>query len=316
MANQAKHWKQDDFEIGPIVGKGSFGKVVLAKVKNHDYICALKYDTRHGSRLEKWLRELKIPSLLRHPNVLRTLGYFNVETNQASTLVIIMEYAPCGSLDKIINCHRSKYMNGFEEPIASNIIRQVMSGVDYCHDQDVIHRDIKLENIMVGYDGTIKVGDFGLANFCTDSDWRETYCGTGEYMAPEIIERKPYDKSVDNWSVGVLAYELMCGYTPFLPKEERHRDDRNKLCQNIINLTYKMPGHFSKTAQSFIRGFLQLKPQDRKSFKQAITDPWIVNVPEFNLTDEPVESTMTDGEDSLHRLVNNLSVNNNNATPN
>jgi len=301
MPSQSKHeWKEEDFEIGPMLGKGSFGKVYLARTKEHQYICALKC-TSDKVPLNKVLRELRIQSKLRHPNVLRTLGCYEKDIHHKKRLVIIMEYAACGSLDQIMR--HGEYSNGFEERIASNIIKQVMSAVDYCHDQNIIHRDIKLENVMVGYDGQIKVGDFGLAKFSLD--WNETYCGTGEYMAPEFYKKERYDKSVDYWSVGILTYELLCGHTPFWRKEEQGISYGGLMLKRIINLEYEMPGHFSDDAQNFIKGFLQLKPQDRKSFKQALTHPWIINASEPKST---TVSDVTERQESLDGLMEKLSI--------
>lgn len=201
------------FEIGKPLGKGKFGRVYLAREREHGFVCALKVMYKKElvqSRIEKQVRrEVEIQSNLRHPNILQLYGHFH----DSKRIFLILEYAGRGELYKHLQkAHR------FSEERAAVYILQMAGALRYLHGKHVIHRDIKPENILVGVNGEIKISDFGWSVHAP-SNRRNTYCGTLDYLPPEmIVPCSPggsYDERVDLWALGVLTYELLVGEAPF-----------------------------------------------------------------------------------------------------
>jgi len=159
-------------------------------------------------------REIEIQAHLRHRNILRMFGYFWDEKR----VYLILEYAPKGELYKELT-RRGR----FSERRGAMYVASLAAALDYMHGKHVIHRDIKPENLLLGYKGEIKLADFGWSVHAPSSR-RTTLCGTLDYLPPEMIENKEHDHSVDNWSLGVLAYEFLCGAPPF--EAEGHSEVR------------------------------------------------------------------------------------------
>ena len=154
-------------------------------------------------------REIEIQSHLRHQNILQMYGFFNDDEK----IYLILEYSPGGNLyDDIM----SSLNRCYNEEKASNYIAQVLQALKYMHSKNIIHRDIKLENLL-NTNGTIKLSDFGWSVHAP-SNRRKTVCGTLDYLPPEMVKRsedREYDHTVDIWGVGILAYEFVVGTPPF-----------------------------------------------------------------------------------------------------
>ncbi|KAG8510180.1 Aurora kinase C [Galemys pyrenaicus] len=199
----------DDFEIGRPLGKGKFGNVYLARLKESRFIVALK--VLFKSQIEKeglehqLRREVEIQAHLRHPNILRLYNYFH----DARRVYLILEYAPRGELYKELQKSHT-----LDEQRTATIIEELADALTYCHEKKVIHRDIKPENLLLGYRGEVKIADFGWSVH-TPSLRRKTMCGTLDYLPPEMIEGRTYNETVDLWCMGVLCYELLVGNPPF-----------------------------------------------------------------------------------------------------
>ncbi|KAF2154579.1 kinase-like protein [Myriangium duriaei CBS 260.36] len=201
------------FEIGKPLGKGKFGRVYLVRERHSGFVCALKVldkaELQQG-RVEKQVRrEIEIQSNLRHPNILRLYGHFH----DSKRIFLILEFAGRGELYK----HLQK-AGRFSEPQTARYIAQMACALRYLHKKHVIHRDIKPENILIGLHGEIKISDFGWSVH-SPGNRRNTYCGTLDYLPPEMIVPKTvdncYDEKVDLWALGVLMYELLVGRAPF-----------------------------------------------------------------------------------------------------
>jgi serine/threonine protein kinase len=173
----------------------------------------------HKNLLEKFdffsqmKKEIEIQWRLRHPHIIRLYGYFYDE----KSLYVVLEYAMYGNLYQQLK--KSKFFN---EDKSRHIIRQVVSALIYMQERNVIHRDIKPENILImDLDRMhIKLCDFGWSTHTID-ERRTTFCGTVDYVAPELLVQGGYDEKVDVWAVGILTYELLTGSAPFSGTDER-----------------------------------------------------------------------------------------------
>ncbi|XP_051890419.1 calcium/calmodulin-dependent protein kinase type 1-like isoform X2 [Pristis pectinata] len=163
----------------------------------------------------------------------------------------------------------------YTEKDASSLIRQILEAVRYLHENGVVHRDLKPENLLYynsDENSKIMISDFGLSKM-QDMGVMSTACGTPGYVAPEVLHQKPYDKAVDCWSIGVIAYILLCGYPPF------YEDTESKLFARISKADYEFDSPFwddiSEQAKSFIRHLLEKDPKKRFTCEQALRHPWI-----------------------------------------
>jgi aurora kinase len=138
----------------------------------------------------------------------------------------------------------------------------------YCHKKHVIHRDIKPENLLIGIKGELKIADFGWSVHAPNSR-RQTLCGTLDYLPPEMVEGRDHDHAVDVWSLGVLAYEFLCGVPPF--EAEGHSETYKR----ILRVDLKFPAHVSADAQDMIASLLVKEPRNRLSLSKLLEHPWI-----------------------------------------
>lgn len=167
-----------------------------------------------------------------HENIVRAYSHF--EDNDF--YYIIVEYVDNGNLyHKIIQSR-----NGFTESQAFVYFKQVVKALEFLHENYLVHRDLKPENILINKKDKVKLCDFGC---CVDirNGFRETFCGTFEYMAPEIIRELPYNQGVDIWSLGILLYEMIHGHSPFCKKSDDNNRDLSQIFRNILthNLSFK-----------------------------------------------------------------------------
>ncbi|XP_035795581.1 aurora kinase C-like [Anopheles albimanus] len=267
-----KVWTLSNFDIGRPLGKGKFGNVYLAREKETKFVIALKVLFKkqvHAQGIEHQVRrEIEIQSHLRHPNILRMYGYFHDETR----IYLILEFAPGGTLFKEQQQQPGKR---FPEKRSAYYIKSLVSALIYLHERNVIHRDIKPENLLLGHGGELKIADFGWSVHEPTSS-RTTLCGTVDYLSPEMVQGQPHTKTVDLWSLGVLAYELLCGKAPFLATtyEETYR--------KIIRVQYTVPSDISKPAAHLISRLLVREPEKRMPLEHIAIHPWITLMVEKN----------------------------------
>lgn len=156
------------------------------------------------------LREIKLHSFFNHNNIVKLYGFFSDSIN----IYLLMEYMEEGTLYTLLKKNKK-----FPEQYVSDRIREICTALHYLHDMDVVHRDIKLENVVLSnvspslMQGVAKLCDFGWAAVINGR--RTTYCGTFDYAPPEIIEGKDYNQNVDLWSLGVMTFEMLTGQLPF-----------------------------------------------------------------------------------------------------
>uniref|UniRef100_A0A182JR94 Aurora kinase n=1 Tax=Anopheles christyi TaxID=43041 RepID=A0A182JR94_9DIPT len=260
-----KVWTLSNFDIGRPLGRGKFGNVYLAREKETKFVIALKVLFKkqvHAQGIEHQVRrEIEIQSHLRHPNILRMYGYFHDE----SRIYLILEYAPGGTLFKEQQQQPGKR---FPENRCAIYVYSLVSALIYLHERNVIHRDIKPENLLLGHGGELKIADFGWSVHEPTSS-RTTLCGTLDYLSPEMVQGQPHTKTVDLWSLGVLAYELVCGKAPFLATtyEETYR--------KIMKVQYTVPPDVTKAASHLISRLLVKDPANRMPLENVAVHPWI-----------------------------------------
>jgi serine/threonine protein kinase len=198
---------------------------------------------------------------MRHPNILRLYNYFWDEDK----VYLMLEMAPGGELYALLT-ERGR----FSEARAAWYLKQMVEAIRYCHSKHVIHRDIKPENILIGFNDTLKIADFGWSVHAPTSR-RDTFCGTLDYLPPEMVENVKHDYSVDTWGLGVLAYEFLVGKPPF---EDTSKKNTYKKIQSV---QVEFPPFLSKQAVSLIRGLLRKDPKHRMSLDEVLRHPWITS---------------------------------------
>ncbi|KAI0450745.1 serine/threonine-protein kinase [Xylaria acuta] len=253
------------FEIAKSLGKGSFGRVYLAKHKESGRICALKIlnkesITRAGNERHV-RREIEVHSQLRHPGILNFYGWFH----DSSRIVMILEYAIGGELFGVLQREGE-----FSEQCAAKYVAQVAISLSYLHRKHIMHRDIKPENILLGLHGELKLADFGYSVYAPD-DRRETRCGTLDYLPPEMLTSShlSYTNAVDLWALGVLTYEFLTGGAPFTDTAAATRRRIRELDMEPL------PDSLSSEAKDFVHSLLVLDPSSRLSLKGVLDHPWI-----------------------------------------
>ena len=204
----------NDFVLGKQLGKGSFGSVSIVTRKKDNINYAMKRVNLSRSpktEIEAALNEIRLLASLIHPNI---IGYKETFYDAPSgTLNIVMELADAGDLSKRIEFNKK---NGlvFDEDLIWEWIIQILNGVLYLHDHQIIHRDLKSANIFLMKNGVLKIGDLNVSKL-SKNDYARTKTGTPYYLAPEVWADRPYDYKCDIWSIGCIIYELCCLVPPF-----------------------------------------------------------------------------------------------------
>ncbi|KAI1125929.1 Pkinase-domain-containing protein [Nemania abortiva] len=251
------------FEIGRTLGEGSFGRVCVARHRQSGYSCAIKSISKDALPRAAVMREIEIQRSLKHPGIVELYAWFE----DSSCIYIILEYAAGGDL-----CDALRRETRFSEQHAAACIAQVASALAHMHSKNIMHRDIKLENILLSLNGEVKLADFGLSILSPDN--RETsVCGTPEYYAPEMLQpdSPSYTNAIDSWALGVLAYELLVGHSPFRSYSWISTPER--ILERDMDL---LPESISPHAENFIDSLLAMEPSERLSPEAALVHPWIV----------------------------------------
>eukprot|EP01028_Stygiella_incarcerata_P006944 TRINITY_DN2833_c0_g1_i1.p1 TRINITY_DN2833_c0_g1~~TRINITY_DN2833_c0_g1_i1.p1 ORF type:complete len:1467 (-),score=347.38 TRINITY_DN2833_c0_g1_i1:173-4573(-) len=203
------------WRLGEFLGRGAYGSVYLGMNSETGELIAVKRvavseKDEKSEQLKALEREIGLMKKLQHPNIVRYLG---TETRDGF-LNIFMEYVPGGSISYLL-----EKFGGFEESVVRVYLRQILSGLQYLHDHDIVHRDIKGANILVDDKGNIKLADFGasknLNEILQPNLGLSSICGTPYWMSPEMIRQLGHDKKADIWSVGATAYEMFAGFPPY-----------------------------------------------------------------------------------------------------
>ncbi|KAM5284719.1 serine/threonine-protein kinase MARK2-like isoform 3-T5 [Hipposideros larvatus] len=206
------------------------------------------------------LTEARCMARLRHPNIVELFEVINTQDH----LFIAMEYIGGGNLLDYIHTH-GRMMEGE----ARDAFRQLVSAVQYCHEQGVIHLDIKPKNVLFSTDRKVKLTDFGISELY-DGNKLTAFCGTPSYMAPEITQMEAYDgPPADVWSLGVVLYHMVTGHTPF------HSKDFGELARQITKGEYTVPHDISIQLQILLSHLITVDPMKRSTLLQVMRDSWL-----------------------------------------
>ena len=251
-----------------IIGSGSYGQVYLGQnILDKKYYAIKHMDKKIiFSILNSLLnikKEIDIQSKISHPNIVKLLYVKESE----SSFDLIMEYAQNGNLFYYI---REKESLSEEESFS--IFIQVVNAINFLHENDLIHRDIKPENILLFENNIVKLCDFG---WCVKLNGyqRGTFCGTTEYMSPELVNHQGYGKENDTWSLGVLLYEMIHGYSPFKP--DKNEFGPEEVIQNIINHNLKFRQQVSERCKKLIYGLLNPNINERYTVKDIFNSEFV-----------------------------------------
>lgn len=251
------------------IGYGAYGEVwicehIRSKEKRAVKIIEKSWLSSEMLKNRTVLEEVEILRALDHPNILKIFEYFEDSKNY----YIVMEYCQYGDL--LDELHKR---DKFDEATASKIMEQVLSGLNYIHTKLVVHRDIKLENILIwskDKDLDVKIIDFNIATFKTSAKLTK-FTGTFYYLAPEVIEES-YDEKCDLWSCGVIMYLLLTGEFPFNGKNREQVLQSINACKYQQNPAYQTLSALSKDLLSHL---LTKSPSSRYSARESLTHPWI-----------------------------------------
>ncbi|ETW00903.1 CAMK/CAMK1 protein kinase [Aphanomyces invadans] len=265
---------RDKYVLGGTLGEGSYAIVKKARNKETGESYAVKVFKKEGlsEQDERDIQtEVAILGRLNHPNVLNLVDFFS----EPKYYYIVTDLCEGGEL-----FDRISQLSYYTEKEARDLVKVLLTAIDYCHDHGVVHRDLKPENILMinkTDNASIKIADFGFAKEALNG--LTTTCGSPEYVAPEIISRsdasQTYGTPVDIWSIGVITYVLLGGYTPF------HDENQNVLFDNICHgqFYFYSPDwdEISDDAKEFLKLALTVDPAKRPTAKQLLKDPWIVD---------------------------------------
>ncbi|ETV67185.1 CAMK/CAMK1 protein kinase, variant 1 [Aphanomyces astaci] len=262
----------DQYKLGETLGTGNFSVVREALHKPSGQRYAIKCIKKGGlsnDELEALTTEVAVLKQMKHPNIMILHDFFS----EPDYYYLVTEYMDGGELfDRVVE--KSYY----SEREARDLVKLLLEAIKYCHECNVVHRDLKPENLLLTSkmdDASIKLADFGFAKRVDMHDeGLKTACGTPGYVAPEILESRPYGKSVDIWSIGVITYILLCGYPPF--NDDNHHALFRKIKQGQFEFDAPYWDAISDDAKHFIGQMLVVDNKLRATAAQLLEHPWIV----------------------------------------
>ena len=317
----------DDLILTKSLGKGAFGEVFLTQKKGCSEFYATKRLDRAFSEKPENIKllanEITLLKKFHHPNIVKLIDLKKTKSH----CYIVMEFCNGGALSGCLKKYKAAHRRPFSEEIVQYIMRQVVSGLAFLHSNKIIHRDLKLDNILVTFPSendksalnmlkcTAKIIDFGFATKLHSSKANLTYTvlGTPSNMDPQLLKnmetRTPnqqgYDEKADIWSLGTLCYEMLVGHLAF------SGSSMQELFQKVKQGTYTLPTNLSKEVVSFINGMLQKDPNKRLSAKDLLKHEFLIkNVKQFQPVDvRKIPGTVSGGVMNINTNAGNKNVN-------
>ena len=291
------------------IGRGGYGKIYLAKNTKDNKEYAIKYISKEkmkqvgvdGSVIQ---REIDVHIRINHPRIIKLHSFLEDKYNY----YLALEYAPNGNLYQYIQKKK-----GMPESEAFKYFIQVSSAIYFLHKYGYVHRDIKPENILLDKNLDVKLCDFGWC-VSVEKGERTTFCGTYEYMAPEMVNDELYDTGIDIWSLGVLLYEMIHGYSPFRAHNNQAQDPKSaqvEIFLNIKNNKYTIDKQISEECTDLIAKLLTTDTKKRIKIGDIFTHPWVVNkekeyFPLFNRTEIKNKKKISNNSSDNNSKINNL----------
>ncbi|KAF8331317.1 putative Serine/threonine-protein kinase gad8 [Cantharellus anzutake] len=244
----------DSFDLLSLIGKGSFGKVMQVRKKDTGRIYALKtirkaHIASRPGEITHILAERTVLALVNNPFIVPLKFSFQTPDK----LYLVMSFVNGGEL-----FYHLQREGRFDQSRSRFYAAELLCALEHLHSFNVVYRDLKPENILLDFTGHIALCDFGLCKLNMSEDSKtNTFCGTPEYIAPELLESKGYTKTVDWWTLGVLIFEMLTGLPPF------YDQDVNKMYQRILHDTLRFPDDMSTEARSIIAALLKRDPTQR-----------------------------------------------------
>ncbi|QIX00523.1 hypothetical protein AMS68_006040 [Peltaster fructicola] len=260
-----------DFNIERTLGTGSFGRVHLVQSKHNQRYYAVKVLKKAQvvkmKQVEHTNDERRMLQRCKHPFLITLWGTFQDSKN----LYMVMDFIEGGELFSLL-----RKSQRFPNPVAKFYAAEVTLALDYLHSMNIIYRDLKPENLLLDRHGHLKITDFGFAKEVPDITW--TLCGTPDYLAPEVVSSKGYNKSVDWWSLGILIFEMLCGFTPFWDS-----GSPLKIYENILKGRVKYPPYIHPDAQDLLGKLITADLTKRLGnlhggSKDVMQHPWFAEV--------------------------------------
>lgn len=252
------------YRVGKILGRGAFGKVNLTVHRLTEEMVAIKsinkeFLTDDTSRT-KVMKEVTILKKMRHKNIVQLLDTFETDKH----IIFVMELCSGGDLLNYVRKRRK-----LSEDYAKAMFKQILEALHYCHNLNILHRDIKLDNIILDSEGMIKIGDFGVSKIIDPKQIMYDQCGTPAYIAPEILRDKGYKGcGIDVWSSGVVLYAMLYGTVPF------RAQNMGDLHDMIVKAKYTLKPDISETARDLLKKILEPDPRKRLSIPEIFLHPW------------------------------------------
>ncbi|CAD8122349.1 unnamed protein product [Paramecium sonneborni] len=255
----------DWFEIIKKIGAGSFSVVYLVRNKENGQFYAMKVTDKQlmfeSGKEELVIKERQILIKLNHRRIITLHASFQSKTK----LYFIFDYCPGGEL-----YYHLRKQKRFCENQAKWLFIQILDGIQYLHSKNVIYRDLKPENILIDLEGYPKLADFGLSKPVENQDdLNFSFCGSLEYMAPEMIELKGHNQTLDYYQLGILLYEMVAGIPPFFAKT------RQEMIKNILSKQINFPNFFSKNLIDLISNLCKKNINERLCGKTILQHPWL-----------------------------------------
>ena len=287
----------DDLIFTKSLGKGAFGEVFLTQKKGYKgYFATKRLDRAFSEKpenIKSLSNEISLLKKINHPNIVHLIDLKKTKSH----CYIVMEFCNGGSLSGCLKKYKAIHRRPFSEEIVQYIMRQVVNGLEFLHSNKIIHRDLKLDNILVTFNSEVdknnlnmmkaivKIIDFGFATKLRKG-LTYTVLGTPTNMDPQILQnmetrnQSGYDEKADIWSLGTLCYEMLVGHMAFSATSMK------ELCQKVRQGTYSLPSNLSEEVVSFINGMLQKDPNKRLSAKQLKNHDFLIkNIRQFRPVD-------------------------------
>lgn len=256
-----------DFDLLAVIGKGSFGKVMQVKKKDDGEIYAMKVLRKDAIIARKQVAhtraEKAILQKIQHPFIVNLNYAFQTEDK----LYMVLDYINGGEL-----FFHLKKEGKFPEDRVKLYAAEIAQALHHLHNLNIVYRDLKPENILIDAEGHICITDFGLSKEIKKDEGTNTFCGTPEYLAPEVLRNQSHGVAVDWWSLGTLIFEMLTGLPPF------YSQNINIMYQKILNGELKFPSFISDDAKSLLEGLLDRDPEQRLQGDAVLQHPFFADI--------------------------------------